>query len=78
MTFDELFSEQVFEKGKIEEGRLVQRFLKRTRQALLQDWLLEMVKGMLRHFIGNHIRVASASNTNSNVASFDTFCDMIS
>ncbi len=49
MTFDELFSEQVFEKGKIEEGRLVQRFLKRTRQALLQDWLLEMVKGMLRH-----------------------------
>lgn len=49
MTFDELFSEQVFDKGKIEEGRLVQRFLKRTRQALLQDWLLEMVKGMLRH-----------------------------
>ncbi len=30
MVFDEVFSEQVFERGKIEEGRVMQRFFKRT------------------------------------------------
>lgn len=49
MAFDEVFSEQVFERGKIEEGRLMQRFFKRTGQSLNQPWLIEMVKRMLRH-----------------------------
>ncbi len=49
MIFDEVFSEQVFERGKIEEGRVMQRFFKRTGQDLRQDWLIEMVKRMLRH-----------------------------
>lgn len=49
MVFDEVFSEQVFERGKIEEGRLMQRFFKRTGQSLNQPWLIEMVKRMLRH-----------------------------
>jgi len=49
MVFDEVFSEQVFQRGKIEEGRVMQRFFKRTGQSLTQEWLIEMVKRMLRH-----------------------------
>jgi len=49
MIFDEEFSEQVIRHGKIEEGRLIQRFFKRTGQVLMQDWLIEMVRRMLRH-----------------------------
>jgi len=49
MVFDEVFSEQVFARGKIEEGRVMQRFFKRTGQDLRQPWLIEMVRRMLRH-----------------------------
>jgi heterodisulfide reductase subunit C2 len=49
MVFDEVFSEQVFQRGKIEEGRVMQRFFKRTGQSLNQEWLIEMMKRMLRH-----------------------------
>jgi len=49
MHFDEEFASQVFETGKIEEGRVIRGFFRRTGQALLQDWLVEMVKRMLRH-----------------------------
>jgi heterodisulfide reductase subunit C len=46
--FDEVFTEQVVATGKIEEGRTMQRFFARTKQKLLQDWLVEMVKRMIR------------------------------
>jgi heterodisulfide reductase subunit C len=49
MVFDEIFSEQVFRTGKIEDGRMLKRFLKRTGQAITQEWIITMVKGMLRH-----------------------------
>ena len=49
MHFDEEFAEQVFATGKIEEGRIIRGFFKRTGQELMQDWLVEMVKRMLRH-----------------------------
>ncbi len=49
MIFDEVFSEQVFATGKIEDGRVIKRFFKRTGQALHQPWMVEMVKGMLRN-----------------------------
>ena len=49
MIFDEVFSEQVIETGKIEEGRIIRSFFKRTGQDLLQDWLVEMGKRMIRH-----------------------------
>lgn len=49
MVFDEIFSEQVFKSGKIEDGRLLRRFMKSTGQALAQDWIVSMIKGMLRH-----------------------------
>jgi heterodisulfide reductase subunit C len=47
--FDEEFSAQVFAKGRIEEGRLLQRFFARTRQKLLQDWLVELGRRLLSH-----------------------------
>jgi heterodisulfide reductase subunit C2 len=49
MIFDEVFSSQVFETGKIEEGNLLYRFFKRTNQSLKQSWLVEMVKRMIRN-----------------------------
>lgn len=48
MHFDEVFTEQVVRTGKIEEGRTVRRFFARTKQKLTQDWVIEMVKGLLR------------------------------
>ncbi len=48
MIFDEVFSEQVIETGKIEEGRIIRSFFKRTGQDLMQDWLVEMGKRLLR------------------------------
>ena len=62
MIFDEVFSDQVFRHGKIEEGQLIQRFFKRTGQALTQDWLIEMVRRLLRHFpVGLLARLGLAS-----------------
>ena len=49
ILFDEVFSEQVFETGKIEEGRIIRGFFKRTNQALMQDWLVEIVRRLVRH-----------------------------
>ena len=47
--FDEEFSEEVFETGKIEEGRIIRGFFRRTGQPLMQDWLVEMAKRLARH-----------------------------
>lgn len=47
MIFDDVFSEQVFAKGKIEEGRLMRKFFVRTQQKLAQPWLIVMVKGLV-------------------------------
>lgn len=47
--FDEIFNEQVIATGKIEDGRTVRRYFQRTGQALFQPWLVEMVKGLMRH-----------------------------
>jgi heterodisulfide reductase subunit C len=49
MHFDEVFTEQVVKTGKIEESRTIRRFFARTRQALTQDWMIEMVRRMLKH-----------------------------
>jgi heterodisulfide reductase subunit C len=48
MHFDEVFTEQIVKTGKIEEGRTIRRFFARTKQGLMQPWLIEMVKRMLR------------------------------
>jgi heterodisulfide reductase subunit C len=49
MHFDEEFSEQVFATGRIEEGRIIRGFFARTHQKLMQGWLVEMARCMLRH-----------------------------
>jgi heterodisulfide reductase subunit C len=48
MHFDEVFTEQILATGKIEESRTIRRFFDRTGQSLFQDWMIEMVKKMLR------------------------------
>jgi len=62
MIFDEIFSEQVIKTGKIEDGRTVRRFFQRTGQDLMQPWLVEMVKSMLRNLpIGMLTRLGLAN-----------------
>ncbi len=46
--FDEVFTEQIVATGKIEESRTIRRFFRRTGQALMQPWLVEMTKRLLR------------------------------
>ncbi|MCB1519993.1 MAG: 4Fe-4S dicluster domain-containing protein [Hyphomicrobiaceae bacterium] len=41
--FDEIFSSQVIERGKIEDTEVLTQFLRRTGQPLMQDWLKEIV-----------------------------------
>jgi heterodisulfide reductase subunit C len=48
MEFDEEFAEQVFATGKIEEGRVIRNFFRRTGQPLAQDWLVEMGRRVAR------------------------------
>ena len=47
--FDDVFSSQVINTGKIEDGLVVRNFFKRTGQSLNQPWLVEMVKRMMAH-----------------------------
>ena len=62
MIFDEIFSEQVIATGKIEDGRTVRRFFQRTGQTMLQPWMVEMVKNMLRNLpIGMLTRMGLAN-----------------
>ena len=76
MHFDEVFTEQIVATGKIEESRTIRRFFKRTSQGLMQPWMVEMVKRMLKHLpIGMLTRmglatvVAPRTNNWSNAAS---------
>lgn len=60
--FDDIFTEQVIDTGKIEEGRVIRSFFKRTHQSLYQDWLVEMVKRLLAHLpIGLLVRLGIAN-----------------
>jgi heterodisulfide reductase subunit C len=47
--FDEEFADQVVTTGKIEESRIIRRFFTGTKQAVVQDWIVEMVKRMIKH-----------------------------
>ncbi|VAV88887.1 Heterodisulfide reductase subunit C like protein HTH_1879 [hydrothermal vent metagenome] len=46
--FDDIFTDQVIEYGKIEDGEVLQEFLKKSGQPLMQDWIVQMVKQMIR------------------------------
>jgi heterodisulfide reductase subunit C len=47
--FDEVFSEQVFETGKIEDGRVIKGYFKRTGQKFPPGWMVDMVRSLLRN-----------------------------
>ena len=53
--FDEVFAEQIYATGRIEDSRVMQSFFKRTGQPLMQEWLLEMTKRMIRHLPFMHL-----------------------
>jgi len=47
--FDEEFLDQVYETGRMEDTRLIVNFLRKSRQPLMQSWLIEMGKRMMKH-----------------------------
>lgn len=47
MIFDEEFTEQIVMTGRIEDGKVLRRFLAKTGQPLLQDWLVALVRGLV-------------------------------
>lgn len=47
--FDDVFTEQVVDTGKIEEGRVMRWFFQRTGQSLYQEWVIELFKRLSMH-----------------------------
>lgn len=45
-VFDAEFSRQVIERGKIEDTEVLHKFLKQTKQPLLQDWLVTIARNI--------------------------------
>ena len=50
MIFDEGFSQQVFDTGKIEDSLVMRDFFQKTGQPLNQPWLIAMVTGLIKRF----------------------------
>ena len=50
MIFDEGFSEQVFETGKIEDSLVLRNFFRDTGQPLRQPWLETLILGLMKRF----------------------------
>jgi heterodisulfide reductase subunit C len=53
--FDEEFTEQILDRGKIEDGEVFQNFFKKTNQSPFQGWLIEMGKRMVKHLPISHL-----------------------
>jgi heterodisulfide reductase subunit C2 len=47
--FDKEFTDQVVATGKIEEGRIIRNFFVKTKQPLLQKWLIELAMRIARY-----------------------------
>lgn len=47
--FDQAFTASVIEHGKIEESRIIRKFFAGTKQSVIQDWMVEMVRRMVAH-----------------------------
>ena len=61
-VFDEVFSDQVFATGKIEDGRVLRRFFALTGQKLTQDWLVGMVRSLVSRVpVGLLVRLGLAT-----------------
>ncbi|NNK37334.1 MAG: heterodisulfide reductase subunit C [Xanthomonadales bacterium] len=62
MIFDEIFSEQVIATGKIEDGYTIRQFFKRTGEKFPPDWMIDLVKSLLRNLpIGMLTRMGLAN-----------------
>ncbi len=48
MIFDEVFTEQIVERGKVEDTEVLMSFFKRTNQSLFQDWLRQIVFNVMK------------------------------
>jgi len=46
-AFDDIFTDQIIARGRIEESRIIRRFFARTGQSLMQDWLIQIVKQLV-------------------------------
>jgi len=46
--FDDVFTEQVIKYGRIEDGEVLKDYMKKTGQPLMQDWIVQMVKQMIK------------------------------
>ncbi len=46
--FDDVFTDQVIKHGKIEDSEVLKDFLKKSGQPLLQDWIIQMVRNMIK------------------------------
>ncbi|MEW5791330.1 MAG: 4Fe-4S dicluster domain-containing protein [Pseudomonadota bacterium] len=53
--FDEEFTEQCLDHGRIEDTHVLVNFLKKTKQPLVQDWLVELTKRMNKHLPVGHL-----------------------
>ncbi|MDH5300915.1 MAG: 4Fe-4S dicluster domain-containing protein [Gammaproteobacteria bacterium] len=60
--FDEEFWDQISARGRIEDSAVLQNFFKKTGQSLTQDWLVEMIKRMIKHLPLKHL-IRSGMNT---------------
>ena len=54
-VFDEEFWEQIEQRGRIEDSAVLQNFFKKTGQELKQEWLVEMVKRLIKHLPISHL-----------------------
>jgi heterodisulfide reductase subunit C2 len=46
--FDEEFTSQIYDYGRIEDSKVLKNFLKKSGQPLLQGWLIEFTKRMIK------------------------------
>lgn len=54
-VFDEEFWEEIAERGRIEDSEVLKNFFNKTGQSLMQDWMVEMVKRMIKHLPFKHL-----------------------
>lgn len=47
--FDEEFTEQILDHGRIEDAHVLLNFFRKTKQSYFQDWLIEAVKRLMKH-----------------------------
>jgi len=53
--FDYEFWDQIADRGRIEDSAVLKNFFAKTGQDLKQDWLIEMVKRMIKHLPFTHL-----------------------